>query len=156
DRAKRRSAVRVLMRVKVGRISAGQAAERGQLSGCFAGGRFPVVLRYDLVEWHPLAMPTGPFPQVEVQPEAEAGVLAGLAGCLSGSWTADHEACGGDNPLVVRFDDTAVQTTGSAEIIGVNDDIPLLSIVFHLVKCPSHSKALPARFRLENILLRSP
>src|SRR5262249_30326284 len=129
DRAKRCSAVRVLMRVKVGRIFAGQVAERGQLPGCFTGGRFPVVLRYDLVEWHPLALPTGPFPQVEVQSEAEAGVLAGIAGCLRGSWPANHEARGGNNPPAVRFDDTAVHTRGSAEIVGVNDDIPLLSIV---------------------------
>jgi hypothetical protein len=59
-----------------------------------------------------------------MKPDAERGVLPGIEGRFSGCQPPGHQACAGDDPLLVRFYDAPVNPGALTKVVGIDDQVP--------------------------------
>src|SRR5579859_5548168 len=129
----------VLMRVNVGWIAANQFPEDIELKSRLFKNRQGIILVCHAVELGPVAIATAsPFSQVEMKPNAQCGMRTGVFAGLSGSRPANHEAGAGDDPLLMRPDNAAIDAWAAAKVISVHDQ-KFLAILraWHVISLPS-------------------
>jgi hypothetical protein len=102
QRGERWRPVRVLVRIDVGRIPAGQVTESLKLTPQLLLDQGDIVAVHDRVERRPPVFPELPLPKVDVEAEAEIGVLTRVPGRLLRRRPPNHQARACNDPLEVR------------------------------------------------------
>jgi hypothetical protein len=122
DGADRLLAMDMLVRVQMRGISAGQLAEALELACHLTCDRVAILEVDDDIGGAPVLFDRLPFAEVEVQPQAERGMLPRLRRGVRGVGVADHEARARDDPVDVRADDPGGDRRAAAEVVGVDDE----------------------------------
>jgi hypothetical protein len=112
----------MLMRIQVRRIATQEPAELGDLVVEFFGDSFGIVSINHTVKRFPVPIAKDPFPEVEVETDADSGVLFGVGGGLGGGGPTDHQAGAGKNASFGAFDNTAIDSFAETEVVGVDDE----------------------------------
>jgi hypothetical protein len=127
----------------VGGIPADEAAEGGELAGRFLRHRLGVVRGDHLVGGQPLPLSVDPLAQVEVQAEGEVRVVSGVGGGLRRGRPEHHEAGARDDAAFVGLDDAPVHAGAQAEVVGVDDQAPLVGVQGWSLPFVAASRASP-------------
>ena len=112
----------------MGGIPADEAAEGGELAGRFLRHRRRVVRGNHLVSGQPGFLSVDPLAEVEVQSEGEVRPFSRVGCGLRRGWPAHQEAGARDDAASVRLNDAPVYTGAQAEVVGVDDQVPLVSV----------------------------
>src|SRR5579859_1320962 len=129
----------VLMRVNVGWIAAHQLPERVELKSSLFKNCQGVIFVCHPIELGPFAiMPAGPFSQIEMKTDTQYGMRASVFAGLPGRRPSNHEAGAGDDTLLVRPDNAAIDAWTAAEVIGVhNQKLFVILRAWHVIPLPS-------------------
>src|SRR4030095_719115 len=75
-----------------------------------------------LIPASPRSIAANPFPQVDVQADAEPGPAAGICGGARRRRPRHHQTGAGDDAALVRLDDSARDARALSEIVGVDHE----------------------------------
>ena len=116
----------VLVGVQVSGVTTEEPAENLQLGPALGLDRGLVLGRAALIGHHPFAFLVVPPTEVDVEADGQRGMIAGVAGGLGARALAHHQTGAGHDASLVGRGDAGVGGLGEAEVIGVDDQHPLI------------------------------
>src|ERR1041385_338590 len=121
-----------LMWVRMGGVAAPQTPEFFHLPPHLPPDRLLVVHRHDDIHMNPVSMRVDPFPEIDVEPDADGAVVLRIFGGRRGGPLAHHEAGARDDAALGAIDNPPVHARTEAEIISIdNQSLQSGSVVDH-------------------------
>ena len=112
----------------MGGVPADEVAEGGKVASRFLRHRSRVVRRNHLVSGQPGPPSVDLLAQVKVQAEGEVRPFSHVGGSPHRGRSAHHEARARDDTTLIRRDDAPVYAGAPAEVVGGDDQAPLVSV----------------------------
>ena len=119
--------VEVLVGVEMGRIPAEQPAELGQLAPRLGDHGQRLLERHDGVHDRPLTVALEPLADIQMKADRQGAAAARLSGRGPCGRPADHQACAGEDAVLVRSENSLVDGGRPPEVVSGDDQDPPLA-----------------------------